>query len=965
MERFIDMVRSGGAFPDLPGNLAVIRDLAEVRDAWQAQRQLAAQFGVDSAVAFLAAIQSNQELFDALAGQGVDSAALREQAVRVAGLLGDIPQPGQTLLQPLSDFGPHAPGAGLVSWKVLDVGSRESEADDISYTFDLGSQATLEFEAGDTWPGSAGQEGDNPGGSQPALLRLGARGSLQGTGDASLPLNVGGLGSSTANSASSSFDYYFDAAGGHTIYAHAVARRLGDLCNPFSLASLWHGLQHSDLHGVVASVQGSAELQLEVTVAEGFTIGSELAAASAQLTVGVKVRRAGEYRLVARRLVGADGEADMIEASIVRMRSATLGHSAALAVEVDLEGLAGRLRRILHRHQGELESVLSRYEAFLTPGTYVKEELQSQLDQAVEDLVADSDTREALKEAFAQTLESRTKPTLSKLRKLLAQTITDTMDSGGELISGNAQHQASGLARRISGVLGLEARDVASALVGPLQSLVVAMQEGLQEQVSALGEPKLVKLADLLQRAGSEVSGMAASAQLALQGLREVIGRYERLLQQLIDTTSDAVRTRVSARLEYESTATRGHEIEACIRISRLSEATSAAFDTLVAGDLTGTVELLRRGVPGISFDLQRTALSRFASVKRRLGFEMVFLGIEFGAGSVFDAGARVTSNGAGKVEVRSRGSWQKYKSTPREAREIRFVDAFELTAAQQTGRLAINLAISHRDESLKRGEVVTFLKSFEAARLLPTGTAARAGEVFDAWSMPAEQDVVKADINLAASLDHKGALRLLRLSERVAGDLTDAARLAVFTIAQRELCESGAFKLDDVAEAADAVRAQTRMDESKSRIKVLFDYSDRLHEKTVGDTNLSPTFHQARIDNLTHAHQIHRLCMALVRFTDLMGDIYQAQPALEGEQGWTESDYVQAQQQLDKLLRRWLKIKRKWLFWIGEEAHPRTVAFVGALIAMADVGQGGEDRPALSLTLVRRDARSDEVTLV
>ena len=75
---------------------------------------------------------------------------------------------------------------------------------------------------------------------------------------------------------------------------------------------------------------------------------------------------------------------------------------------------------------------------------------------------------------------------------------------------------------------------------------------------------------------------------------------------QLIEATSDAVRTRVTARLEFEYAETRGQVIEACMHISRLSEATANAFATLVRGDLQGTMALLDGGVPGISFDRER-----------------------------------------------------------------------------------------------------------------------------------------------------------------------------------------------------------------------------------------------------------------------------------------------------------------------------------------------------------------------
>ena len=103
---------------------------------------------------------------------------------------------------------------------------------------------------------------------------------------------------------------------------------------------------------------------------------------------------------------------------------------------------------------------------------------------------------------------------------------------------------------------------------------------------------------------------------------------------------------------------------------------------------------------------------------------------------------------------------------------------------------------------------------------------------------------------------------------------------------------------------------------------------------------------------------------MAYVEFIDIMGRVYEARPALIDDDGWTESQYINAQKALNNRIRSWLKIKSRWLFWIGEEAHPRTIAFVGALVATATPGPEGVNGSALNLTLVRRNGDREVVTL-
>jgi hypothetical protein len=315
-------------------------------------------------------------------------------------------------------------------------------------------------------------------------------------------------------------------------------------------------------------------------------------------------------------------------------------------------------------------------------------------------------------------------------------------------------------------------------------------------------------------------------------------------------------------------------------------------------------------------------------------------------------------------VSVKSNATLTKRKSSPKEERELQFVDAFELAAAKATRQLSIDLSISHQDEALRRDEVVAFLHSFEKAKLMPEGTTDRAVEVFVEWAGPGDDQQVAADVDLGLRLDQKASLKLLKLSERANGSLTDACRRDLFRIALRELCESGAYDLDDVVEFATGVLEQTRMGDRKPLVDVLYDYTGQLHRRTIGDRNLSPTFHKRRIRELERANRFHKLCMAFVEFTDTMGDIYEATPSLSGDDGWTENDYLDAQKKLNRQIKKWLQIKSKFVFWIGDEAHPRTVAFTGALVAIAGTGTEDDAVPALSLSLVRRDGVEARVTL-
>ena len=357
-------------------------------------------------------------------------------------------------------------------------------------------------------------------------------------------------------------------------------------------------------------------------------------------------------------------------------------------------------------------------------------------------------------------------------------------------------------------------------------------------------------------------------------------------------------------------------------------------------------------------------ALTRFATVDRALGFDIVFLGIELNTQSIFDADAHVTADGSGRVSVTSSASFERRKSTKKEEREIRFVDAFELAAAEATRQFEIDLNISHEDEALERQEIARFLESFERARLLTAGTTERAVAVFERWAGPGDDPEVKADINLGLALDEKSSKELMQLTERNEGNLTDACRRRLFRIALRELGESGAYDFDTIGNLAEVVRAQTRMDDSKTLAHVLFDYTSQLHERALGDLLHGGSSHARRKRELERASRLHGLCMGLVEFVDTMGDIYEAKPGLGGDGTWNEDDYLDAQRKLNRLIRRWLRTDTGLLFWISDKAHPLTVAFTGALIAIASIGADQDSAPALVVNLVRRDGTPGNETL-
>ena len=457
MADLTDILRLEDKVLEFARDIEVLGSLEIVVDTFREKRSEIVGLGVSDIFDFITSIEEDQDFFNALSGLGLDAANLKGLVTTVSSALGKIPEEKRKLLQALSDFDEQMAGKnpGLVDWTILDVGKSGQAA--AAYSFNVGAESTLAFEAGDTWP--------RPDTDMPdPLLRLGIAGALTASGDATVPLNAGPVKVDTTNTASAALDYFFDPEQVDELYAAAVGKRLGDLCNPFSLDSLWRNVASSDLRGVIAHIDGSTSLKIDVSIAEGFSIAGELAQATVGLTVGARIKRAGAYDLIIRTLPSAGVSNQSIEVSLLRNSLLERGRSLSLGIDVDLTGLAKRLREILKRHYGSFKDVLDEYEQYLMPGTYLRDELNTQLVNRVDAIVSDSDVQDILKEAFRGGLGLDKKPRLPALKGLIKEQITDRLDELGEVITSRADEVASEVASEIAGRIGLDAGEALDAI---------------------------------------------------------------------------------------------------------------------------------------------------------------------------------------------------------------------------------------------------------------------------------------------------------------------------------------------------------------------------------------------------------------------------------------------------------------------------------------------------------------------
>ncbi len=950
---------------DFARDIEVIQSLEIIVTTYREKRREIADLGLSDVFEFIDSIEQDEAFFNALGNIGLDGDELKGHVTKVSETLGKISEEQRKLIHPLSDFDEQENGKdqGLIDWNILDAGTAGAGGGSVKYGFQLSASATLEFEAGDAWPGESSHvSGD--------LLRVGIAGALAASGNAELPLSVGSVKIGTDNSLSSSIDYFFSPADSDQLYAAAIARSLDDLCNPFSLGSVWKALAGSDLSAVIAQVDGSTSFDVEVGISEGFTLAHDIKA-SAGITVKANVKKSAAYDLSVAALPAAGGAAQQVEVILSRNSLLTRGAGVSLGVEIDMGELAKRLREILKRHQAAFQGVLDEYEDYLTPGTYVRNALQAELKDRVEALTDNQAIQDSLKDAVQGFLGTDRRPTMNKLRQEISKQVTAKLDALGEVVTGNADVVAAELAGKIAEEIGLDATEAIESLTDELATLVSSVQDDLKSRVTNLTDPALDDLVEKLEKAGAKVSDAVAKADAALKGVREIVGKYETLLKKLIAETGNAARAKITARIAREEKRTDGQVVDVRMIISANTPAARDAFDTVVSGKLENIVEILRQEepMPGVTFDKNNMELARVARLHRTIGFDVVLLGFEFSTQSIFDTDARVSSDGAGRVSVTSNATWTKRKTTKKEEREVQFVDAFELAAASATKELSVDLSINHQDQDLEAEELRKFVRSFEDAGLLAQGTTERALDTLRDWNLGRSAKKVKADIDLALRLDQKASTNLLRLGDRTNGGRNSGAARALFEIALQELKQSGAYTKEKVSDIAKTVLEQTGnadRGDTGQETDILLGYKPRIHRQLM--TSAVFRARDLRTRNirtkLEQASELHNLCMDYAEFVDIMADIYEAKPVLIDADGWSESDYIDHQDKLNKRIKRWLMIGSKAIFWISDEAHPRTVAFVGALVETARDESSAESPPALTLTMVRRNGDRAVVTL-
>ena len=926
--------------------------------------------GFASALALVRAVAdraSDESVAAAFAKLGAEDelAELKKGADKIKKILDAVPDTLVKLLEPIGKFDEQAGGTqdlGVVRWPLLDKDvSAASDGDDAaeaSYALSLQANAALTIEAGDSWPYSDPMPGP--------LLRMRAEGGLKPKADATLPFSAGSVTASAEASAQCALEYYFAVADQRSLYALAVCGRIGDLADPFDFDSVWDAFAGSDLAGIHYEFDGKVAASVAVALADTTSLGSLIKADfGAKITVGIEL--GGQFFLTLRAGPrGADGEPRIV-AALSRQRSKAGSLGLEVGANVDLSALATRVHSVLAGALGKWEDVLGEIKPFLSPGTWLQAKAGSLIEDEAKALLKDEAVRTALVRDL-QGVIGIGEPEESALVEWLTGQLGGAVDAAEGWARDRATAAISAtnlLGRNLPAFAQL---DVRPKLHAAADKLIGHAADELEQQVNGLFASRGAELGAALNRIGAAVSKKLADADAALESVRALIDRYDRLFRKIVAATEDAARAKISAAIQIEESRLGSSTLELTGTFLTRSDRAREIFHSLTRGDFHSLLRLVDQG-GGADFalDVSQSSLSRYSASKSRFGAELVLFGFGITGSELLSAEASVMVDGTGKIQVDTKVMLQKRFSGLDADREIELVSSFSLVQARaldQAGappaaERGIGLAVSmgHVDEGLQRHEVERFVGSLVTAGMIDARALATAQSTFTRWAgTPGSNGKISGALLLKLALDRPSLSTLLGLDAVPnPGVLPDLRRREIVRTAFESLRQASSANRS----AMDATTAFLAHDRPHQTLDDLLAEPNR--------TRRALTFQMGTgAPRLAREHEpfydASILSQGLYELIEQLRQVYFSTPETQADDNpftWGPKDYRDAERRAAKGVGGWLQLNQA-LFWTNSEVHPRTLAFIRTVATLGRI----DLMDKLSMVMWRKDQDLETVVL-
>ncbi|MFN3820487.1 hypothetical protein [Blastomonas sp.] len=888
-------------------------------------------------------------------------ATLQGAGERLGRLTDQVQSPLAVLLEPIGRFDETRNGAdhGLVRWSLAkSIGTASDGPEDApSYALSLDADAALTIEAGARWPYSDIVPGP--------LLRLRAEGSLKPKASATLPFTGGSATASASASAACALEYFFAVPDVDTVYAAAVADRLGQLVDPFDFDAVWRGFSDGGLMGLHYGFDGSVGVNVSVSLADAGALAQGIKA-QIGATVAMSFALEGRFFLTFRAAPrGGDG-LPRIEAVLSRGQTQRSGASLAIGGSIDVSTLATRVHAILAGALGEWDAVLQEITPYLAPGTWLRSNAGGVIDALAADLVKDA----ALAKALAQDLTgviAAGEPDESQLAAWLGERLAGGLDAAQDWAGDQAaaaDHMLDAMGRSLPVFAQVQVRH---KLGTAASQLVKQAGDALRGKVETLFTANAKALGQALKDAGAISDRQLDGADAAFAGVRALIARYDALFRKVLTATENAARAKLSIAMQIEEARVASQAVEIAGTFVSNGVGARAAFRALTRGDFAALIALIDSGGrDGFVLDPARSSLRRYAASTGKFGFEVVL--IEFG-GSVselIESEASVLVDGSGNVQVDARGKLEKRFKGQDAEQEIALISSYALVRARALAAapaaadrsMGLTVTVGHIDRKLERHEVDRFVASLADAGLVDASARQRAQEVYTRWTGNlANKGRLEATAQLRLALDRAAIGNLLAIASGPGG----------LSVAERRKIVRRAF--DTLADSVPLHRQlidRTIAFLAKANPKLSLE--DLLMDEGRTRRELKVVVSGSHIRQVAPEHEpfddAMRLAHGMLAMIERLRAIYFSTPEQRRDNdpaSWSPQDYRDAQRSAVRAVREWLQLNAV-LFWTNSKVHARTLAFLQTLASLAGVDPA--DRVSLTLWRNGRDDRPETVVL-
>ncbi|MBI1407884.1 MAG: hypothetical protein GC145_17355 [Caulobacter sp.] len=942
----------------LKDDLALIKALGDTVANWQ---KLAGQIdGAVTAEALLTQIATDvnsneiKQLFDDV-GLSDTYADLKRLLGKVTDAAGAVPGQIKTLLEPLDHFTAGDPTA-VVDWSLSRTASPVPKSE--QYSLDLGVEARAGFNAGARWPDDA---------VSPRLLSLGASGKVSAGAKAAVPYAFGTVSGGLQGSANAAIDYYFSPA--NTLYALAVAERLGALPNPFDLKTMWDSLadQSLALEGVVLGLGGSARASFEVKFADAQALGSGVVVDTG-LSVAVSASLKNSYALSLRRAVTPAGQ-PAIRAELTRQRVQESELKSALALEVDVAALTRPVAAAIKTAVDRWDAAIKPIRPFLSPGTWLRDHLLAQLKTALTPLVEDESLREAILADAAGAVGAGELET-DAIVAWLSDQVTGAIDQANVLADGKLDAAADRVMARLDKALPLLTRLLAAGDIDPALKLktlvsdqIAKVDKALKDQVTALFTGPGKDIAEPLRRAGAAVQGAVTSANNALKPVRDLLDRYDKLFHKILAKAEEAATKKVTARLYAEESRLDQTVVEIAGLFTAVTADSRAIFDDLTRGRMRPMVQLLETEpeIPGFALDTAASGIKRFSAYKSGQGFEVAFLNIaNIAYSKLLSTDTTVRIDGLGNVRVDLKGKLEKTLSFLARTRSASFAESAAIVLVAAAARdpaapppvLEIGVGASFADKKLDWSEVRDFIESLSEAKLLSDSALDEAKAVFNRWRTAAGGKI-DGEISAALRLTGASVPLLLQLSDRENSALRSTAQKRIAAVAVQALLDGRAIDrapfLDGVSKVLSLtpgpkiVPVQDAIVDRVGKLAVVNEAPPAGEMPTITNTPVVYTGGGDGQRNYVYFLRQAFVVNQLIALIETMGDVYESVPRTGAAPGWTRGQYEAAQKTMLVASDFWINVADDLigLLFKGDVGR-RTAAFMRTLADLAQLPKPG-----------------------